>query len=227
MSETARHHCRRCRSKLPAAVENPRDAFCCRGCYRQHYHSRCLVCEREMTRTTGNQRLCDRRKCRNGFRALKAHFVLGRYHFPSGVNLLQKTPDFIGPKQPLSPARPWRVVAGPALGDAELRLVTVAEDAAARLNRRNQVLWRNAGETAQIKPHHHPVNVVGGFKFADAPKIEIAPMISAEVRSQQAPPPVITTDSDPLTLPHSLARTSSIAVPSDWHDRPTLPTRRT
>jgi hypothetical protein len=70
---------------------------------------------------------------------------------------------------------------------------------------------------------------VGGFKFPNAPKIEIAPTIGAEVRSQQAP--VITTDSDPLTLPHFLARTSSIAlsqpVPSDRHDRPAPPTRRT
>jgi hypothetical protein len=182
MSETARHYCRRCRSKLPAAVENLRDAFCCRGCYRQHYHSRCLVCEREMTRTTGNQRLCDRRKCRNGFRALKAHFVLGRYHFPSGVNLLQKTPDFIGPKQPLSPARPWRIVAGPALGDAELRLVTVAVDAAARLNRANRDRWSEAGKGALIQRHHTPVNIVGGYKFPNAPKIEIAPQRCADVR---------------------------------------------
>ena len=111
MSETARHYCRCCRSKLPAPVENLRNAFCCRGCYRQHYHSRCVVCERKTTRTTGNQRLCGRRKCRNGFEALKAHFALGRYHAPSGRNLIQKTPDFIGPKQPLSPDRPWRVVA--------------------------------------------------------------------------------------------------------------------
>ena len=79
-----------------------------------------------MTRTTGNQRLCGRRKCRNDFEALKAHFALGRYQAPSGGNLAQKTPDFIGPKQPLNPDRPWRVVAGPALGDAELRLATVA-----------------------------------------------------------------------------------------------------
>ena len=54
------------------------------------------------------------RKCKNGFEALKAQFALGRYHAPSGGNLIQKTPDFIGPKQPLNPDRSWRVVAGPA-----------------------------------------------------------------------------------------------------------------
>jgi hypothetical protein len=31
------------------------------------------------------------RKRRNGFEALKAYFVLGRYHAPSSRNLIQKT----------------------------------------------------------------------------------------------------------------------------------------
>jgi hypothetical protein len=190
MSETARHYCRCCRSKLPAPVENLRNAFCCRGCYRQHYHSRCVVCERKTTRTTGNQRLCGRRKCRNGFEALKAHFALGRYHAPSGRNLIQKTPDFIGPKQPLSPDRPWRVVAGPALGDAELHLVTVAEDATARLNRASRHHWREAGKAALIQHHHAPVNIVNGYKFPNAPKIEIAPQPRADVRLTPNPLPV-------------------------------------
>ena len=140
-------------------------------------------------------------KCKNGFEALNAHFALGRYHAPSGGNLIQKTPDFIGPKQPLNPDRPWRVVAGPALGHTEFRLVTVAEDAAARLSRGNRVHWRSAGEIVQIKPRHHPVNVVGGFKFPDAPKIEIAPTIGAEVRSQQTAPPVIMTGTIAPALP--------------------------
>jgi hypothetical protein len=190
MSETARHYCRRCRSKLPAPVENLRNAFCCRGCFQQHYHARCLVCECEMTRTTGNQRLCRRRKCRKDFRALKVHFVLGRYFVPSGVNLIKKTPDFIGPKQPLSPARPWRVVAGPTLSEAELRWVTVAEDATARLNRANRHHRREAGKAALIQHHHAPVNIVGGHKFPTAPKIEIAPQRRADIRLIPDPPSV-------------------------------------
>jgi len=39
--DVLRHYCRnpRCRSKLPDPVENTREAFCCRGCYRQFYRS--------------------------------------------------------------------------------------------------------------------------------------------------------------------------------------------
>ena len=39
-----RHYCRnpRCRSKLKQPVENPRRAFCTRGCHSSFYHSRCL-----------------------------------------------------------------------------------------------------------------------------------------------------------------------------------------
>jgi hypothetical protein len=68
--DVLRHYCRnpRCRSKLSDPVENAREAFCCRGCYRQFYRSRCLMCEAAMERKTGNQRLCGRRKCKNAFR---------------------------------------------------------------------------------------------------------------------------------------------------------------
>ena len=50
-----RHPCRnpKCRCKLPSAVSNPREAFCCRGCYTVFYRHRCLICERQMTRRAG------------------------------------------------------------------------------------------------------------------------------------------------------------------------------
>jgi hypothetical protein len=43
-----RHYCRnpRCRSKLPAPVANPREAYCVRGCFNSFYLHRCIVCER-------------------------------------------------------------------------------------------------------------------------------------------------------------------------------------
>jgi hypothetical protein len=49
-NSSARHFCRnpRCRSKLPAPVENHHHAFCCRGCHAQFYRARCLVCERDI-----------------------------------------------------------------------------------------------------------------------------------------------------------------------------------
>jgi hypothetical protein len=74
-TESARHRCRnpRCRMKLPAPVDNPHHAFCCRGCHEQFHRARCLVCERDisMDPMTGTARIrsaqrqyCGRR-CQN------------------------------------------------------------------------------------------------------------------------------------------------------------------
>jgi len=54
-----RHYCRnpRCRSKLPAPVENHHHAFCARGCYESFYRSRCLVCEDPMQRRREGQQI--------------------------------------------------------------------------------------------------------------------------------------------------------------------------
>jgi hypothetical protein len=78
-AETAlRHMCRspRCRSKLPAPVSNPREAFCTRGCHSSFYRKRCLVCEQPMERKTEHQLICGKRACRN---ALQAREGFGRY----------------------------------------------------------------------------------------------------------------------------------------------------
>src|SRR5215831_5079649 len=62
-----RHYCRnpRCRSKLPAPVENEHRAFCTRGCFESFYRSRCLVCEEPMRRKVESQRFrSGHAKCR-------------------------------------------------------------------------------------------------------------------------------------------------------------------
>ena len=53
-----RHYCRnlKCRSKLPALIENEHHAFCCRGCHSSFYRSRCLVCEEPIRRKNERQR---------------------------------------------------------------------------------------------------------------------------------------------------------------------------
>src|SRR5262245_8259273 len=57
--DTSCHYCRnkRCRSKLPAPVENEHHAFCTRGCHSSYYLGRCLVCEDRMIRKRSNQRI--------------------------------------------------------------------------------------------------------------------------------------------------------------------------
>ena len=67
-----RHYCRnpKCSMKLPKPVESERDAFCTKGCYRQFYRFRCLICEEPMERKTETQLICGKRRCRN---ALEKH----------------------------------------------------------------------------------------------------------------------------------------------------------
>ena len=40
----------RCGAQLRRETSNPRDAFCCRGCFELHYRKLCVVCERPLRR---------------------------------------------------------------------------------------------------------------------------------------------------------------------------------
>ena len=178
MSETARHHCRRCRSKLSAAVENPRDAFCCRGCHRLFFAKRCLVCEKKMERTVGHQKLCRSVACRREYRDIVAHGIEGKFgakpQCTSDGGSPSANPIEIGVRGSEKTDRPWRVIAG-ILSDTELRLASVSVDrvTAARIDRLNRGYAR-ADSTTLIKRHHPPVNIVGGYRFPDAPNIDVS-----------------------------------------------------
>jgi hypothetical protein len=74
MSVELRHYCRnlKCRSRLPAPIENVRKAFCCRRCHSAFYRTRCLVCEKdtgtnpltgEKRKRLGQRKFCGR-KCK-------------------------------------------------------------------------------------------------------------------------------------------------------------------
>jgi hypothetical protein len=70
-AQETRHYCRnpRCRSRLSAPVNNPREAFCTCGCHAQFYRKRCVVCEGPIERKAGNQKVCKKAKCRNAWKA--------------------------------------------------------------------------------------------------------------------------------------------------------------
>lgn len=119
MSE-AKHHCRRCRSKLPAPASNPLDAFCCKGCVRIYYQAKCVVCEQLKS---GRGLACHHPRCQSELAAKKRYgtlgrLVLGRKKLGSGTPI----------KQALSEAlkgRPtYRIVAG-SLPPEQLRLATI------------------------------------------------------------------------------------------------------
>ena len=149
--DAARQLCRNplCHSKLKEPVENPRSAFCSRGCYSSFYRHRCMACEQAMERRSENQLLCGRRKCRTEMDALRRHGMLGRYvaEAASGTSIkpgisplpLDSARSLVPgtPKDPLKTSiksgiktglrsdRPWLQVAGPKLTGVGLRLATV------------------------------------------------------------------------------------------------------
>jgi hypothetical protein len=137
-----------------------------------------------MERKGESQQLCGRRKCEGQFKTLKAHMMLGRHHpstptenagpvndagaaVDASVNPIKP-----GTFLPLKTVRAWRRVAGRELGDRQLRLATADANAVERSNRTtNRQHWRAAGSAALIQRDTMPVNIVGGYKFPNAPQI--------------------------------------------------------
>lgn len=156
MTAPLRHHCRRCRLKLAEPVENPRSAFCCQGCYRQHYEKRCLVCDKPKLGRRQVHSLC-----RAEFRALLTHKRLGRYH-PSGrVQVASAAPIKIGVSGHDKRGRGWRQIAGAPISPDELHWATLGAQ-------------RLVQPTALIKRTGPPINLIGGYKFPGAPMIKAA-----------------------------------------------------
>jgi hypothetical protein len=68
-----RHYCRnpKCRTKLPAPVSNPKEAFCPNTtCKQRFYRLRCYVCEEKKTGRL-DAHTCGRRKCKNALRRIR------------------------------------------------------------------------------------------------------------------------------------------------------------
>jgi len=99
--------------------------------------------------------------------------------------LASKTLDFIGSKPPLKPDRAWRQIAGPKLSPSQLHCATVPDGPNGqweggkyrRIEDRNRALlkahFREQAAKCLIQPHHPPVNILGGYKFPDAPDVKL------------------------------------------------------
>jgi hypothetical protein len=109
------HRCRnpRCRTKLPAAVENKRKAFCCRGCHSAFYRTRCLVCEKdtgtnpltgEKRERLGQRKFCGR-KCKAEARQFP-HVYAGVLLDPVRRTTNSTSCDEMGPKTGPASDRP-------------------------------------------------------------------------------------------------------------------------
>jgi hypothetical protein len=132
-SETKLYHrCRnpKCRVKLSAPAENPRKAFCCRGCYDGFYARRCLVCENDKpTDARADRKLCRRPKCRSAYRQNTAIFQF--WGPDTGNNQLssksaRKSGTKTGQFEPRT-ARWRRFSTGPALTLSQLRCAVVPD----------------------------------------------------------------------------------------------------
>jgi hypothetical protein len=93
----------------------------------------------------------------------------------------------MGIKSSVANDRPWRIVAG-QISHSALHCATVgAAEAVEAINRTNARHWREynakAEQRCSIKRHDPPVNIVGGYRFPDAPVIELSPEKSAPATS--------------------------------------------
>jgi hypothetical protein len=188
--QEVRHRCRnpRCRMRLPKPVVNPREAFCTRGCHSSFYRKRCLVCEKPMERRTETQLICGKRKCRN---ALAAGPNLGRFASPStnSVGVLE-TSIKPGLKSGIAGDRPWRIVSG-ELTPEQFRAAVVPDGPNCRwaggsylqIESRNRALGRFSNPVALIRRGDPPVNVLGGYRFPNAPQIELPAAAAPDVNS--------------------------------------------
>jgi len=158
--EPLRHYCPnvRCGARLKRPTRNPRDAFCCAGCFRSYYRGRCLVCERPFKRKTERRQVCDRSQCRHEFQRHRERFEGARYPTSglghNGVRSANKT----GLKIDDRDGRAFRLVAGPDLSAVGFRLATLPP-------------YSHLPRPALIRRHSSPLNVLGGYRFSDAPRV--------------------------------------------------------
>ena len=151
---------RKCRTKLKKPVSNRREAFCARGCHTSFYLNRCLSCEGPIQRRNKTQRVCQKSQCRNAWRA-RAGF---------GRSSSSKTPISIGSKWAPRQDRAWDQIAGPKLTASQLYCGLVgAVQAVAETDQKNRPHWRRHNAKAPLQPHDPPVNILGGYRFPDAP----------------------------------------------------------
>ena len=104
--------------KASETCQQSKGAFCCRGCHKQFYRSRCL-CEGPIERKTERQLICGKRKCRNALQSRS--LSLGQYGSRAVISPSKK-PVNKGLKQALKPdrPRPWRPFRGGIVGPARV-----------------------------------------------------------------------------------------------------------
>jgi hypothetical protein len=198
-----RHYCRhlKCRSKLPTAVENHREAFCARGCYNGFYLRRCRVCEAPIEQPTrgGTRLICKKAKCRN---AWDNGDGFGRFaestNASPNAKATQEVPAYgqlLSGSKPVERARPWRQIAGPPLTPSQFHCATLggsARDEVLRVEAKNRAALKAAEETE--------IETDGEFTEPDW-REAISPDGVKCFVTREATPPVPTVHQPPADIP--------------------------
>ena len=130
---------------------------------------------------------------------------------------MQDQPDSIGSARPHKPGRGWRIIASPDLTPSQFRCAAVPDgpcgpDGLPRWEggacERNKAMlrahFRKKAAECLIQPHHPPVNVLGGYKFPNAPVVNLTPVEPAPMPTTNPLYPKPGTD--PLEIPDFLRR---------------------
>jgi hypothetical protein len=145
------------------------------GCYASFYRSRCLVCEERLRRKNEHQKFgSGHATCAGEFRRFP-HVYEYKPTKPSRCTSFAGmgggNPDKIRLETAPQKRSTWRQIAGPALSARSFALAILPIDAATadRIAYTNAKAW---GDAAIVGPKHPPINLLGGYRFPSAPRLD-------------------------------------------------------
>jgi hypothetical protein len=192
--------CRHCGGTLDKAANSPRDRFCCPKCEEGFYRVHCRVCERPIEAKNSRRQLCDRRRCRAEFRRLQKHnpgtfdsiefspsVSPSRYPHMGAVSKRDKNSTKSKAFLPENGGGTWVRIAGPIFSESSsFHAATLPLDSGSAAHyarsRKTAIAERDRRihmPPPLIGPHDSPVNIVGGYRFPGASKIDLSPIAAA------------------------------------------------
>ena len=179
-----RHMCRNphCGAQLKTPAANSRDAFCCEGCHEIYYRIHCRVCEQLFRSKNRRRTVCGRSSCRHEFQRHPEQFWGSRYPRPRSGHNEGKSLAKSTPKTDVKSDREWRQVAGPKLSETGFRAAVLGADelpasAANTAFIEYQTAALRRAQSCRFNPDTPPVNIVGGYRFPNAPLVDLSPLI--------------------------------------------------
>jgi hypothetical protein len=206
------HYCRnsRCGSRLEIPTDDRRKAFCTPGCEAQYFERHCRVCEQPISRKTARRQVCGRSRCRHEIQRHPEAYALrlpgaglGHNAPETGSGYGYATLGHNGSRSAHSTGLKFDEKPGRGYP---------TDPKIAAANAANAKHWRQFKQANDHKAIFQrdtpPLNVIGGYRFPNAPKVNLYPPpapLSGPPRapaSALAAPPL----GDELEIPHFLRR---------------------